>query len=85
MTARPTASTGWIVKEAYEHAVELNRGIIEASSLDWILDVEEQGMNDVIEYSLYLLSEFDFKTVKGDILSGVYDGLLEKNKISSKH
>lgn len=70
----------FLLKEAYKHAAELYRNLFDESSLDWILDVKDQSLNDVIEYSLYLLSEFDFKTVKGDILSGVYDGFLEKNK-----
>ena len=70
----------FLLKEAYKHAAELYRNLFDESSLDWILDVKDPALNSTIEYCLYLLSEFDFKTVKGDILSGVYDGFLEKSK-----
>jgi hypothetical protein len=70
----------FLLKEAYKLASELYRNVFDESSLDWILNVRDPTLHDTIEYSLYLLSEFDFRTVKGDILSGVYDGLLEKNK-----
>lgn len=58
----------FLLKEAYKHAAELYRNLFDESSLDWILDVEDQGVSEAIELSLYLLSQFDFKTVKGDIL-----------------
>ncbi len=69
-----------LLKEAYIHAAELYRNIFDESSLDWILAVQDTPLNDAIEYSLYLLSQIDFTTVKGDVLSGVYDKFLEKNK-----
>jgi type I restriction-modification system DNA methylase subunit len=69
-----------LLRQVYRKARVLYHSLFDETSLDWILDRDENVISDAIEMSLYLLSRFDFKTVRGDVLSGVYDAFLEPSK-----
>ena len=45
--------------------------------LDWALGSDDDALSVAILASAYLLSRWDFRTVRGDLLSGVYDRYLE--------
>jgi len=69
-----------LLRQTYESARELYHGLFDPNILDWILNGNDEVFSQALLHSMYLLSRWDFKSVRGDILSGVYDHYLEENK-----
>lgn len=66
-----------LIAEAYERARPIFRHLFERKALDWILERKSDRFSDSLLHAMWLLARWDFSTVKGDILSGVYDKYLE--------
>ncbi|HEX4133302.1 MAG TPA: N-6 DNA methylase [Bryobacteraceae bacterium] len=69
-----------LLKETYRQSSELYRNLFDPSILDWALDSSDESLSSALLHSMYLLSRWNFKTIHGDILSGVYDHYLEPSK-----
>lgn len=69
-----------LLRHAYEKAHGIYAAVFDEMDLDWVLGVENQQLSNAIEMSMMLLSRFDFTTVKGDILTGIYDRFLDPKK-----
>lgn len=69
-----------LLKQAYKSARKLYRDLFDPHSLDWVLDSEDGSLSRALQQAMLLLSRWNFRTVKGDILSGVYDHYLEAEK-----
>jgi hypothetical protein len=69
-----------LLKHAYDKAHDIYAAVFDEMDLDWVLGVENQQLSNAIEMSMMLLSRFDFQTVKGDILTGIYDRFLDSKK-----
>lgn len=69
-----------LLRQTYDHAREMYRGLFDKGVLDWVLTGDEAEVSDALLHAMYLLSRWDFRTVHGDILSGVYDHYLETSK-----
>jgi hypothetical protein len=69
-----------LLKETYRQSAELYRNLFDPDILDWALDSSDESLSSALLHSMYLLSRWDFKTIHGDILSGVYDHYLDPSK-----
>lgn len=69
-----------LLLEAYRQSKDLYRSLFGQNILDWALQSADDRLSDALLHSMYLLSRWDFRTVHGDILSGVYDHYLEVSK-----
>jgi hypothetical protein len=69
-----------LLRHAYEKAHDIYAAVFDEMDLDWVLGVENAQLSKAIEMSMMLLSRFDFTTVKGDILTGIYDRFLDPKK-----
>jgi hypothetical protein len=69
-----------LLKDAYEKAQKLYAAAFDETELDWVFGTNDVGLSRAIEWAMYQLSRYDFKTVKGDILTGVYDRFLEADQ-----
>jgi hypothetical protein len=69
-----------LLKETYKQSAELYRNLFDPNILDWALDSSDETLSFALLHSMYLLSRWNFKTIHGDILSGVYDHYLEPSK-----
>jgi hypothetical protein len=69
-----------LLKETYRQSSELYRNLFDPSILDWVLDSADPNLSSSLLHSMYLLSRWDFRTIHGDILSGVYDHYLDPGK-----
>jgi hypothetical protein len=65
------------VKAAYGNAKPIYRHLFERKSLDWIIDRKDEAFGRSLLHAMWILARWNFKTVRGDILSGVYDKYLE--------
>jgi len=75
-----TAPYQALLAQAYRSARELYSSLFDPQGLDWILETNAKVLSDAIRRAMYLLARWDFRTVRGDILSGVYDHYLDVEK-----
>ena len=69
-----------LLKETYRHSAELYRNLFDPNILDWALDSADDNLSSALLHAMYLLSRWDFRTIHGDVLSGVYDRYLDPGK-----
>ena len=69
-----------LLKLAYEKAQALYAAAFDETELDWVFDAHEARLSAAIEWAMFQLSRYDFTTVKGDILTGIYDRFLDRDQ-----
>jgi len=69
-----------LLEDAFRSASRLYAAAFEETELDWVIRVDDANLSSVIEWSMYVFSRFDFATVKGDTLTGIYDRFLDRRK-----
>ena len=67
-----------LLEEAYRQASHLYAATFDETELDWVLGVNDPSLSNAIEWSMFQLSRYDFTTVKGDILTGIYDRFMDR-------
>lgn len=66
-----------LLEASYDRARPIYGGLFAASPLDWVLTVADEPIDRSLVHALWLLNRWDFATVDGDVLSGVYDKYLD--------
>ena len=66
-----------LLRQSYKHAGDVFRSIFDANILDWAIRRDDELLSDALLRAAYVLSRWNFRTVRGDILSGVYDQYLD--------
>lgn len=69
-----------LLKMAYEKAQALYAAAFDETELDWVFDAHDERLSAAIEWAMFQLSRYDFTTVKGDILTGIYDRFLDRDQ-----
>ncbi len=69
-----------LLKMAYEKAQALYAAAFDETELDWVFDAHDERLSAAIEWAMYQLSRYDFTSVKGDILTGIYDRFLDRDQ-----
>lgn len=69
-----------LLKDVYDKAKSIYFNVFDEMELDWIFGTNNEQLSLAIELSLMYLSRFNFQTVKGDILTGIYDRFMSGNK-----
>ena len=69
-----------LLREVYRKARDLYSSVFSAEALDWAVQGDDPTLSDALLHAMWLLSRWNFKTVKGDILAGVYDKYLDVTK-----
>lgn len=69
-----------LLKMAYEKAQALYAAAFDETELDWVFDANDERLSAAIEWAMFQLSRYDFTTVKGDILTGIYDRFLDRDQ-----
>lgn len=66
-----------LLRQTYKHAGDVFRSIFDANLLDWAVRRDDAILSDALLRVAFVLSRWNFATVRGDILSGVYDQYLD--------
>lgn len=66
-----------LLVETNRASAELFEHLFSPTLLDWALSDDDPNLSEAILAAAYLLSRWNFTTVRGDLLSGVYDRYLE--------
>lgn len=69
-----------LLKLAYEKAQSFYAAAFDETELDWVFDAHDERLSAAIEWAMFQLSRYDFTTVKGDILTGIYDRFLDRDQ-----
>ncbi|RWH94136.1 MAG: SAM-dependent DNA methyltransferase [Mesorhizobium sp.] len=66
-----------LLRTTYEASAEIFRSLFDPSVLDWAIERSDDVLSDGLTRAAFILSRWDFRSVHGDILSGVYDKYLD--------
>lgn len=69
-----------LLKNAYEKAQRVYAAAFDETELDWVFGTDDRSLSGAIEWAMYQLSRYDFTTVRGDILTGIYDRFLDRDQ-----
>ncbi len=69
-----------LLRETYRQSSDLYRSLFDPNALDWVLDSSDAILSQALLHAMFLLSRWDFTSIHGDILSGVYDHYLDPGK-----
>jgi hypothetical protein len=69
-----------LLEDAYRTAGRLYAAAFTRTELDWIEQDDDPMLSTAIEWAMFQFSRYDFRTVKGDTLTGIYDRFLDRRK-----
>lgn len=69
-----------LVQTAYRRAHPIYRHLFEPKALDWLLHDKDEVLSETLLHVMWILAGWDFTTVRGDILSGIYDRNLDASQ-----
>lgn len=69
-----------LLEQAYQQGSRLYTSAFDETELDWIFGVNDEALSSAIEWTLFRFSRYDFTTVKGDILTGIYDRFMDRSQ-----
>lgn len=69
-----------LIRTAYDKARQIYRHLFERRPLDWLLYGGDASLSDALLHAMWILAGWDFTTVRGDILSGIYDRNLDRSQ-----
>ena len=69
-----------LLEHAYQRGSRLYASAFEATELDWIFGSPDEALSSAIELTLFRFSRYDFTTIKGDILTGIYDRFMDRDQ-----
>lgn len=69
-----------LLEHAYKEGSRLYATAFEATELDWIFGAQDEGLSSAIELTLFRFARPDFTTIRGDILTGIYDRFMDRDQ-----
>jgi N-6 DNA Methylase len=69
-----------LLEEAYREGSRLYISAFDETELDWIFGVTDETLSNAIEWTLFRFARYDFRTLKGDILTGIYDIFMNREQ-----
>lgn len=67
-----------LLEAAYKKGGTVYADAFDTTDLDWVLESDDIQVSRAVELTMMRLSRFDFATVSGDILSGIYDRFMNR-------
>lgn len=69
-----------LLEDAYRSGAHVYAAAFDETELDWVLALADTQLSDTVEWSMFRFARYDFTTVRGDILTGIYDRFLDKHQ-----
>ena len=69
-----------LLQQAYEEGSHLYASAFDETELDWIFGAKDLVLSSAIEWTLFRFARFDFSTIRGDILTGIYDRFMDRKQ-----
>lgn len=74
------ASYAKLLELAYQEGSRLYASAFDETELDWIFGAADETLSSALEWTLFRFARYDFTTVKGDILTGIYDRFMDRGQ-----
>ena len=66
-----------LLEDAYRQGALVYAAAFRETEHDWVLDLSDDTLSRTIEWAMFRFARFDFTTIRGDILTGIYDRFLD--------
>lgn len=66
-----------LLQDAYRSGAKLYAAAFNETEHDWVLDLSDETLSRNVEWAMYRFARFDFTSIRGDILTGIYDRFLD--------
>ena len=66
-----------LLEDAYRSGAKVYAAAFRETEHDWVLDLADDTLSRCVEWALFRFARFDFTTIRGDILTGIYDRFLD--------
>ena len=66
-----------LLEDAYRQGAQVYAAAFLETEHDWVLDLSDDTLSRTIEWAMFRFARFDFTTIRGDILTGIYDRFLD--------
>ena len=72
-----------LLEEAYQRGAAFV-AVFDETEHDWVLALASPQLSSMVEWAMYRFARYDFTTIKGDVLTGVYDRFLDASQRKDK-
>lgn len=66
-----------LLEDAYRSGAKVYAAAFNETEHDWVLDLADDTLSRNVEWAMYRFARFDFTSIRGDILTGIYDRFLD--------
>ncbi len=66
-----------LLEDAYRSGAKVYAAAFSETEHDWVLDLADDNLSRNVEWAMYRFARFDFTSIRGDILTGIYDRFLD--------
>ena len=66
-----------LLEDAYRSGAKVYAAAFRETEHDWVLDLADDTLSRNVEWAMFRFARFDFTTIRGDILTGIYDRFLD--------
>lgn len=69
-----------LLEDAYRSGAKVYAAAFTETEHDWVLDLADDNLSRNVEWAMFRFARFDFTSIRGDILTGVYDRFLDSKQ-----
>lgn len=69
-----------LLQDAYRSGAKFYAAAFNETEHDWVLDLADDTLSRSVEWAMYRFARFDFTSIRGDILTGIYDRFLDPSQ-----
>jgi SAM-dependent methyltransferase len=69
-----------LLADAYRSGARVYAAAFSETEHDWVLDLADDTLSRNVEWAMYRFARFDFTSIRGDILTGIYDRFLDRDQ-----
>jgi hypothetical protein len=66
-----------LLQDAYRSGAKVYAATFNETEHDWVLDLSDETLSRNVEWAMYRFARFNFTSIRGDILTGIYDRFLD--------
>jgi hypothetical protein len=69
-----------LLEEAYRTGGHFYSAAFDETELDWIIALSVPELSRTLEWAMFRFARFDFASVRGDLMTGIYDRFLDRKQ-----
>jgi type I restriction-modification system DNA methylase subunit len=69
-----------LLEDAYRSGAHVYAAAFDETELDWVIALADPQLSNTVEWAMFRFARYDFTTVRGDILTGIYDRFLDRRQ-----